>query len=236
MSQASPGYSHELGSLVAAFRQHLRHLSERGWKGWECSQQALSTLEGLSDCASQAPELVMDDPGACVRCGLSGTRTNVVFGKGPQDARLMFVMDVPDYEADLTGEPFSGKTGDLLSRMIQAMKFSVDEVYVTSLVKCRPPQNRAAEPGEMEACLPMLHRQIAEVSPEVVVALGPEVASRLVVGDIPAQCRPGEFQPLGPAVVMPTHSLSRLLRQPNSKRDTWEHLKQVAARLGRPVG
>ena len=120
-----------------------------------------ASLEGLCRAVQQ-----------CQQCGLCRTRNNTVFGEGSPHARLMFIGEGPGADEDRTGRPFVGKAGQLLDKMIGAMQFSREEVYITNIVKCRPPDNRLPSPEEAAACMPFLHEQINIIRPEVIVLLG----------------------------------------------------------------
>jgi len=115
---------------------------------------------------------VRDELGDCTRCKLHRTRTNIVFGVGNPEARLMFVGEAPGEDEDLQGYPFVGKAGQLLTKMIEAMGLRREDVYICNTVKCRPPNNRNPEPDELNACEPFLKGQLGAVKPEAIVTLG----------------------------------------------------------------
>ena len=117
---------------------------------------------------------------ACRKCGLCETRTNVVFGSGNPFADLMFVGEAPGEQEDLSGEPFVGRSGKLLTSLIEGIGLTRDEVYISNVVKCRPPANRDPEAGEVAACAPILASQIEYISPRVLVTLG-NFATRLLL-------------------------------------------------------
>src|SRR5205814_6693597 len=116
--------------------------------------------------------VIREDLGDCRRCGLAPTRTNIVFGVGNPEAPLVFVGEGPGENEDLKGEPFVGKAGELLTRMIAAMGYARDEVYICNVIKCRPPGNRNPQPDEITACEPFLLRQLRAIAPPTIVALG----------------------------------------------------------------
>ncbi len=173
--------------------------------------------------------------GGCRRCKLASGRRNLVFGEGGPSARLVFVGEGPGETEDELGRPFVGKAGQLLDRMIEAIGLKRSDVYICNVVKCRPPGNRNPEPDEIAACTPFLSRQLAAIRPEVVVALGKFAAQYLMkteVGIVKLRGRFGEFEGIP---VMPTFHPAYLLRNPPAKREAWEDLKAVAARLGLAV-
>ena len=183
-----------------------------------------------------SPELqsIRDELGDCRRCKLHGGRTTLVFGVGDPHAELMFVGEGPGADEDLQGEPFVGKAGQLLTRMIEAMGFRREQVYIANLVKCRPPGNRDPEPDEIEACEPFLKRQIEAVRPKVIVALGKFAAHTLLRSAIPITRLRGSWGEYQGVRLMPTFHPAYLLRSPQEKVKAWEDLKQVMAALGRP--
>jgi DNA polymerase len=184
-----------------------------------------------------SPELtaVRADLGDCRRCKLAGGRTTLVFGVGAPRAELMFVGEGPGADEDLQGEPFVGKAGQLLTRMIEAMGYRRDQVYIANVVKCRPPENRNPEPDEIVACEPFLMRQIDAVRPKVIVALGKFAAHTLLRSAIPITKLRGTWGQYQGVKLMPTFHPAYLLRSPHEKAKAWEDLKQVVAALGRQL-
>jgi DNA polymerase len=170
----------------------------------------------------------------CTRCALAGGRTQTVFARGTGDSRLMFVGEGPGADEDAQGFPFVGKAGQLLDRMIAAMGFSRDEVYVANIVKCRPPNNRKPESEEMAACMPYLAEQIELVAPEVIVALGATAVQGLFgTGEGIMRIRGRWRLYKGRVPVMPTFHPAYLLRTPAAKREVWEDLQAVLRQMGR---
>lgn len=180
---------------------------------------------------AEALAAIRADIGDCTRCRLHAGRTNLVFGVGSPDARLMFVGEGPGADEDEQGIPFVGRAGQLLTQIIKAMGYERDEVYIANVVKCRPPGNRNPEPDEIETCGPFLARQLEAIKPEVVVALGKFAAQTLLQTAEPISRLRGRFHPLGTARLMPTFHPSYLLRNPAAKREVWDDMKQVMAVL-----
>ncbi len=178
----------------------------------------------------------------CNRCGLCSGRTQTVFGVGHPRAELMFVGEGPGADEDRAGQPFVGRAGQLLTRMIAAMTLTRDQVYICNVVKCRPPENRTPAEDEMRACSPFLWRQIALVRPQVIVALGRPAAQTLLATTTPIGKLRGQFHDFPPlplrglglpaAKLMPTFHPAYLLRSPEEKGKSWEDLKQVMQLLG----
>jgi len=168
----------------------------------------------------------------CTRCVLHEKRTKSVFSRGSPDAELVFVGEGPGRDEDLQGEPFVGAAGQLLDRMIVAMGYARDQVYICNVVKCRPPENRTPRPEEMLACSRYLVPQLQAVRPKLIVALGRCAAQALGVAEETGAWRGrwGAFQGIE---VMPTYHPAYLLRSPEQKRTVWEDLQLVMARLGK---
>ena len=173
---------------------------------------------------------------ACRACALCETRENVVFGEGSRTAELMFVGEAPGRDEDLQGKPFVGRSGQLLTKMIEGMGFSRDEVFIANVLKCRPPKNRDPAPDETRKCRPFLLRQIEQIGPKVICALGRHALRALTDYSGPigrVRGRPMAF--LEDLVVVPTFHPAYLLRNPPAKREAWDDLKAILKLLGRPV-
>jgi DNA polymerase len=207
---------------------------------------ALPSLEGpapppvgqsASEPGAEAPaaEALADiraDIGDCTRCKLHTLgRRQVVFGVGDPRAALMFVGEAPGRDEDLQGEPFVGRAGQLLTKIIEAIGLTRDEVYIANVIKCRPPENRNPEPDEVATCEPFLFRQIASIRPRVIVALGTFAARALLKTDDPISRIRGRIYDFRGARLVATFHPAFLLRSPDRKRDTWEDMKKVRALL-----
>jgi DNA polymerase len=169
--------------------------------------------------------------GDCKRCGLCDTRTNIVFGEGSPQARLMFIGEGPGMNEDLQGRPFVGKAGELLERMIKAMGYDRSEVYIANVVKCRPPENRDPAPDEIAKCSPFIRKQIEAIEPEVIVTLGKFGANTLLKREGSLTQIRGQWQEYEGIRVMPTFHPAYLLRSPDAKRDAWADLQLVMKKL-----
>ena len=166
---------------------------------------------------------------SCRNCPLCERRTNVVFGEGNPDARLMFIGEAPGYEEDMSGRPFVGAAGQLLDKMIKAMNFSREEVYIANIIKCRPKDNRTPAPDEISVCIPFLHQQIRLIRPEVIICLGATAAKALLNTANGISRMRGKWCNFENIPVMPTFHPAFLLRQESAKRDAWNDLKLVMA-------
>ena len=169
---------------------------------------------------------------ACTRCKLCTLgRSQVVFGTGNPKARLMFVGEAPGEEEDARGEPFVGRSGQLLTKIIEAIGLSREQVYIANVIKCRPPNNRNPEPDEVAACEPFLFRQIDVINPTVIVPLGKFAAQCLLKTTDPiTRLRGRRFDYRGTTLI-PTFHPAYLLRNPSAKREVWDDMKLVRAIL-----
>ena len=229
-----------------ALRAHLEFYKELGVDGvrldpeWRTRVEAEAPESGteVPQLREAAPpglpdlQLIRADIGDCSRCKLHTLgRRQVVFGVGNANADLMFVGEAPGADEDLQGEPFVGRAGQLLTKIIEAIGLSRSDVYIANVIKCRPPGNRNPEPDEVEQCEPFLFRQVDTIRPKVIVALGKFAAQCLLKTEEPiSKLRGREFR-YSDAILMPTFHPAYLLRNPSSKREVWEDMKRVRAIL-----
>ncbi|MDQ3069830.1 MAG: uracil-DNA glycosylase [Acidobacteriota bacterium] len=175
---------------------------------------------------------IREDIGECVRCKLHTLgRRQIVFGSGNPNADLMFVGEAPGADEDAQGVPFIGRAGQLLTKIIEAIGLTRDDVYIANVIKCRPPANRNPEPDEIAECEPFLLRQIETIRPKVIVALGTFAAQTLLRTDAPISKLRGTFHEYHGAMLLPTFHPAYLLRSPERKRDVWDDMKKVRAVL-----
>jgi uracil-DNA glycosylase len=170
--------------------------------------------------------------GDCQRCKLCSGRKQIVYGSGNPKAELVFVGEGPGEEEDKQGIPFVGAAGQLLTKMIEAMKFSRDTVYICNVVKCRPPGNRNPEPDEIQACEPFLRAQLRVIKPKVIVALGKFAAQTLLRDDTTITRLRGQWRQYEGIDLMPTFHPAYLLRSPEEKKKAWMDLQEVMKKLG----
>ncbi len=171
--------------------------------------------------------------GDCKRCKLCEGRKQIVYGSGNPRAELVFVGEGPGEEEDKQGIPFVGAAGQLLTKMIEAMKFSRDTVYICNVVKCRPPGNRNPEPDEIKSCEPFLRAQLRVIKPKVIVALGKFAAQTLLREETPITRLRGQWRKYEGIDLMPTFHPAYLLRSPDEKKKAWMDLQEVMKRLGK---
>ena len=254
-------YRTTIGETMDSLRATLEQIARWGCRGFECSPEALATVQRWAEAgrvspqqdASPAPALrggtpattqaegretleqIRTDIGDCRRCGLASGRTHIVFGEGDAHARLVLVGEGPGADEDRSGRPFVGPAGQLLSKIVEAMKLSREQVYICNVIKCRPPDNRDPLPEEIASCRPFLMRQLAAIGPEVVCTLGSHATRSLLNCAEPVSRLRGRFHTLHHFRVMPTFHPAFLLRHPEHKRDVWEDMKKIMALLRIPL-
>jgi DNA polymerase len=241
--------------LLEATIRHLEQLKGRGIRFVPVSPQTLAMLgqdRQAAPASAQGPEAVAAafaqlrlQVMPCVKCAhLAATRKNVVFGVGAVNAKLMFIGEAPGSDEDAQGEPFVGKAGQLLTRIIQAMGLTRDSVYIANILKCRPDTpgqtsgNRKPTPQEMQTCIPYLHRQIDLIGPKVIVALGATAVEGLLGKTTQGITRlRGRWQTYRGIPLMPTYHPAYLLRNQSlsEKRKVWEDMLEVMVKLAMPA-
>jgi uracil-DNA glycosylase family 4 len=193
---------------------------------------APSLFEAIERIAGDTLPRIREDIGDCTRCKLHKGRTKIVFGTGNPNADLMFVGEGPGRDEDLSGEPFVGRAGKLLTDMIKAMGLQREDVYIANVVKCRPPENRLPEKDEIFTCSPFLMRQIDAIKPKVICTLGSCSAQTLLQTAQGISKLRGEWFDFRGAKLMPTYHPAYLLRNPAAKPEVWKDLQKVMAVLG----
>ena len=219
-----------LNEALKEIHHSLRFLADSGYRGFNCSQQSLKKLEKWGQHEVDFSETLEDiraDLGDCQRCRLARERNTIVFGAGNPKAKLVFVGEGPGFEEDRQGQPFVGAAGQLLTRIIEAIKLTRDQVYISNIIKCRPPGNRNPEPDEIKTCFPFLQRQIAAIQPDFICALGTFAAQTLLGTDIPISRLRRRFHEYKGIKVVPTYHPAYLLRNNDKKRDVWADMKML---------
>jgi uracil-DNA glycosylase family 4 len=232
--------------------EHLRFLTEIGvtgisrdkaWRARALEESAPSGVPVPEVPSSAVPQLpgsspvpdlpgIRADLGDCTRCKLHRLgRRQIVFGAGNPHAALMFAGEAPGRDEDIKGIPFVGRAGQLLTKMIEAIGLTRDDVYIANIIKCRPPENRNPEPVEVAACEPFLFRQVETIKPKVIVALGTFAAQALLKTTDPISRLRGRVFSYGGARLIPTFHPAYLLRSPERKREAWEDLKLAKSLL-----
>jgi uracil-DNA glycosylase family 4 len=193
---------------------------------------APSLFAAIERIAGDTLPRIREDIGDCTRCKLHKARTKIVFGTGNPNADLMFVGEGPGRDEDLSGEPFVGRAGKLLTDMIKAMGLQREDVYIANVVKCRPPENRLPEKDEITTCSPFLMRQIDAIKPKVICTLGSCSAQTLLQTAQGISKLRGEWFDFRGVKLMPTYHPAYLLRNPAAKPEVWKDLQKVMAVLG----
>jgi DNA polymerase len=219
--------------IVADLKAYLEYLKGMGIETLPVSEEKAKKV-----IPSEAPTLeeIRRELGDCKRCKLHRTRSTIVFGEGNKKAKLMFIGEGPGYDEDVQGRPFVGKAGQLLTKIIQSIHLQREEVYITNIIKCRPPQNRNPEPDEIQSCHPFLQKQIQSIQPKMICALGTFAAQTLLSTNAKITALRGRFFDLGGIKVLPTYHPAFLLRNPERKREVWEDMKQISGWMAEEDG
>lgn len=181
-----------------------------------------------------SPEAIAAHIARCRNCALCQGRTHTVPGEGnAEQPDILFVGEGPGADEDAQGRPFVGKAGKLLDKMIEAMGYRREEIYIANVVKCRPPENRKPQREEMDRCLPYLRQQIRLIRPKVIVGLGGTALEGLLGKPVSITRMRGIWQEYQGIKLMPTFHPSYLLRDPPRKKDAWNDLQEVLAELGK---
>ncbi|MBI2880020.1 MAG: uracil-DNA glycosylase [Candidatus Tectomicrobia bacterium] len=184
--------------------------------------------------AMETLEEIRANLGDCRRCRLCEGRKNIVFGVGNPNADLVIVGEAPGRDEDIQGEPFVGRAGQLLTRMLAAIGLRREDVYICNVIKCRPPENRNPLPDEVASCEPFLIRQIHSMRPKVILAMGKFAAQTLLKTEERISSLRGQFREYQGIPLMPTFHPAYLLRNESQKRVVWEDLQKVHQALGLP--
>ena len=176
---------------------------------------------------------VREQLGECTRCKLHSHRTQIVFGVGNPTARLVFVGEAPGADEDAQGEPFVGRAGQLLTKIIQAMGMQREDVYICNIIKCRPPNNRTPESDEILACSPFLIKQLQAIGPRFICALGGPATQTLLQTKEPISRLRGKFYDFHGIPLLPTYHPAFLLRNPYEKKTVWEDMKLLLREMTR---
>jgi uracil-DNA glycosylase len=214
-----------INEMISDLKSYLEYL-----KGMGISSLRASESNSEKTVSSEILTLaeVRKELGDCKRCKLYRARRTIVFGEGNDKAELMFIGEGPGYDEDVQGRPFVGRAGQLLTKIIESINLPRQEVYITNIVKCRPPQNRNPEPDEIQSCNPFLMKQITVIQPKIICALGTFSAQTLLKTDTKITALRGKLFDLEGIKVIPTYHPAFLLRNPERKREVWEDMKKIA--------
>ena len=229
----------EFQKIVNDVTLYLKHQRTLGMEvlAQEDAQEMLKVLDGLEenlspkkktfDCTPGTLDTVREELGECIRCSLSSSRKNIVFGKGNHHASLVFVGEAPGGDEDVAGEPFVGEAGQLLTRIIQSIKLRREDVYICNVIKCRPPKNRDPKSEEIEACFPFLKKQLEVIRPRFICALGKFAAQTLLETTERISKLRGKLYEFNHIKVVPTFHPASLLRNPEWKREVWQDMQLI---------
>lgn len=226
------------GGMLENTIEYLKQQRDEGVEGVHLSEDAMQKLTELSKPGKGASKeaamaALREQMGDCCRCGIGNDRTNLVFGVGSADAELVFIGEAPGADEDRVGEPFVGRAGKLLTRMIEKMGFSRSEIYIANILKCRPPDNRDPLPDEIANCEGFLIKQLEIIQPKVIVTLGKYASQTLLRTTTTISRLRGRLSEYHGIKLMPTFHPSYLLRNQTKRWDVWEDMQAVLKLLGR---
>lgn len=228
--------SGELLEVIELAKKFLEQEKQRGLQQISVRRETWGELEAAVERACLAaqkrdPRAAIDEiheqAGNCTKCSLSRTRTNVVVGEGNAEAKLMFIGEAPGADEDEQGLPFVGRAGQLLTRIIEAIKLKRSEVYICNILKCRPPGNRTPTSEEIACCVPFVLKQVQAINPKIICALGNIAAQTLLNTKNPMNRLRGRFHKFGNVLLMPTYHPAALLRNPDYKKYVWEDVQMI---------
>lgn len=211
----------EFQQILYSLQDYLLYQKEQGIEGLP-TKSPQSTLAGI-----QSLEEIKRELGDCKRCKLHRHRRHIVFGTGSHEAKLVFVGEGPGEDEDIQGKPFVGRAGQLLTKIINSINLSREEVYIVNIIKCRPPKNRNPEPDEIRACEPFLLKQLDAIQPKIICALGTFAAQTLLETNEKISSLRGRFISYRNSKLIATFHPAFLLRSPQRKRDVWEDMKMI---------
>lgn len=176
----------------------------------------------------QTIELLKEEILKCTKCGLAKTRNHVIFGEGNIHAGIFIIGEAPGYDEDMQGRPFIGKSGQLLDKILAACGFTRNEhVFISNIVRCRPPGNRVPTPTEVAACIPWILKQIELVDPKILILLGATVLQTMAGSELRITKERGNWINCQNRLAMPVYHPAALLRNPSLKRETWDDYKMI---------
>jgi len=251
-------------SVIEDTENYLQFLNETGCKGFDCSKESIEKINHWrvrsqkpefrsqnsenrsqkpevrsrnSEVRSQKPdtiEIIQKEIENCRLCKIADDRKHILFGKGNPKARLVFVGDIPSYEEDQSGEFFNGDIGELFVKIVRAIDFTPEQIYICNIVKCRPPAGRDPVSDEIRICLPFLKRQIAVIKPDFICVMGNLAAQTILETNISISELRGNFYNYMGAKLLPTFHPKYLIRYPEKKREVWNDMKMMMREMKKP--
>ena len=235
--------SRQWQQVLQAVRQEIQHRQRSGFVSETKVESQVLDLQNNSEVSDMTSihefndlQSIRQDLGDCTRCKLHATRKNIVFGVGNANADLVIVGEAPGRDEDVQGEPFVGRAGKLLTSIVEAIGLSRQDIYICNVIKCRPPQNRNPENDEIASCSPYLLAQIKAIAPAVICTVGKFAAQTVLQTDTPISKLRGHFHQYHGIDLMPTYHPAYLLRNPSAKKDVWQDMQQVHAKLCEKTG
>jgi len=241
---SAPNFRHEVADVIKKTRDFLEAQQQFGLDFLPGSPEVSAPDKPRSErelllSGTLTLEATRQVLGECTRCKLHPHRTQIVFGVGRAQADLVFVGEAPGADEDAQGEPFVGRAGQLLTRMIEAIDLRREEVYICNVLKCRPPNNRTPETDEIASCEPFLVAQLKAIKPKLICALGAIAASNLLKTKVPLGKLRGKFHDYHGIPLLVTYHPAYLLRNPKEKKTAWQDLqllqKEYLRLTGRPL-
>lgn len=217
----------EVLSVVRGVKQYLKFEQDLGVLSIRSKSKTKNVPVKKDNAKDEKLGVLRKDLQSCKECKLGITRTNLVFGEGDKDAVLMFIGEAPGRDEDLQGKPFVGRAGQMLTKIIEAMGLSREQVYIANVLKCRPPENRNPMPDEIDACEKNFLRQIEIIKPKVICALGKFSAQTLLKTETPISALRGNFYDYHGIKLMPTYHPAYLLRNPSEKKVVWQDVQKI---------
>jgi len=216
----------KLLEAYAVTRRYLKQQVDLGFDSIYLSKEK-ETKDSFSDSVFKDLQRFHQEIKDCTKCPLYVTRTNFVFGEGSGKSRVMFVGEAPGREEDMQGKPFVGQAGKLLDKILKAIDFNREDVFIANVLKCRPPGNRDPQPTEIKECETYLLQQIEILKPEIICALGRISAQALLKTKSPLGQLRGRFHDYHGIKLMVTYHPAALLRYPQYKRGCWEDVQML---------
>ncbi len=231
-----------MNDTIKQLKNYLEMIKQSGVDVIQLTQQkpeekTRQSLGSTLSSTSQKENLLSlrNDALSCVHCNeLARTRKSVVFGSGNANAQLVFVGEAPGHDEDLQGLPFVGRAGQLLTKIIESIGLSRQNVFICNVLKCRPPGNRNPLPEEIANCEPYLFKQLEIIQPKVICALGTFAAQTLLKTEASISSLRGRFHEFRGSKLICTFHPAYLLRNPEEKRKVWEDMKMIRAELSKP--
>ena len=220
----------EYSGVIEDVENHMKYLEQIGLDGFDASKENLEKIRLWGEDNPLLPDnlnAIHSELKECCRCNLKDNRKNIIFGKGNPDARIMFIGGWPALAEDIMDDPYAGDAGKLFVNIILSMKQTIETVYYTNIIKCRPLADAEPSADEILECLPFIRRQIDVIKPEIICTLGNFATQALLDTDVPLERLRGRFHNYNGIKVMPTYHPTELVKNAEKKRPVWEDMKKI---------